>query len=328
MKTISSLIAAFWLLSANAQVAQTILVEHFTNSRCGVCANRNPGLYTNINNQTNVLHMAVHPSAPYSSCLLNQHNKAENDARTQFYGIFGSTPRVVVQGNIIPVSADYSAQALFNNYLNKTTPIAISTTIADAGDSLLVNIVVKAVAQHDNTSLLISGFIVEEELNYAAPNGEQVHHDVFRKGLFNMNGETFAAPQNGDSIVFERKVAKNAAWKLDEMYALISIADETKQAVQSARSANLGIVANLKDAVNEKLDVKVFPNPATDNVFINVQGNLPSTVQLFDITGKLLVAQTFTKEMEFPISQFKNGLYIVRVFNEDGYYSQTLNINH
>src|SRR5215207_809064 len=89
-------------ISAVAQVPKKIMVEHFTNTKCPVCTARNPGFYANFNSQPNVLHLAVHPSQPYSACLLYQQNAAENNLRTQYYsGVFGSTPRLVINGNII-----------------------------------------------------------------------------------------------------------------------------------------------------------------------------------------------------------------------------------
>jgi len=80
-----------------AQVQKNVVVEHFTNTRCGICASRNPGFFTNLNNNPDVIHLAIHPSSPYSSCVFNQHNSVDNDDRTNYYGIYGGTPRLVVQ---------------------------------------------------------------------------------------------------------------------------------------------------------------------------------------------------------------------------------------
>jgi hypothetical protein len=37
------------LTLAHAQVTKKIIVEHFTNTKCSVCASRNPGFHTNLN---------------------------------------------------------------------------------------------------------------------------------------------------------------------------------------------------------------------------------------------------------------------------------------
>ena len=85
-----------------AQVEQKVIIEHFTNTRCGTCANKNPAFYETLANYPQVLHVAYHPSSPYANCAFNQQNKEDNDARTHFYNIYGGTPRAVVQSDVIP----------------------------------------------------------------------------------------------------------------------------------------------------------------------------------------------------------------------------------
>ena len=43
------------ILSSIDQVPLTIISEHFTNTKCSVCASRNPGFYTNYNSQSGIL---------------------------------------------------------------------------------------------------------------------------------------------------------------------------------------------------------------------------------------------------------------------------------
>jgi hypothetical protein len=114
---------SFTKIQAQA-VPQTAIVNHFTNSRCGVCANRNPGFYTNLRQQTNTLHIAFHPSSPYSTCVFSIENPSENDDRTNFYGIYGGTPRLVINGNVIPAAQNYALSAMFTPYQGLTSPFA------------------------------------------------------------------------------------------------------------------------------------------------------------------------------------------------------------
>ncbi len=128
MKNILVVTVAFIVSATSfAQVSKTIVVEHFTNSVCSICASRNPGFYENLSEQENVLHLAIHPSAPYSSCIFNLNNVIENDDRTNYYGIYGSTPRLVIQGDVISSSADYSSASIFTPYLDATSPARYPT---------------------------------------------------------------------------------------------------------------------------------------------------------------------------------------------------------
>jgi hypothetical protein len=77
------------------------------------------------------MHMAVHPSRPYASCVLSQHNPTENDDRAKYYGIFGGTPRVVVQGEAKPVSQNFGAKSLYSDELGDSSAIGISLTTSE-----------------------------------------------------------------------------------------------------------------------------------------------------------------------------------------------------
>ena len=132
-----------------SQVPKKVVVEHFTNTKCSVCASRNPGFYTNYYAQTGVIHLAVHPSSPYSACVLSQHNAAENDARTNYYGIYGSTPRLVIQGVVISSGANYSSASIFTPYLGQQSPASIKIVQSKYGnDSIRSRIVIKTEATH------------------------------------------------------------------------------------------------------------------------------------------------------------------------------------
>ena len=110
-------VGLLFTIQTHAQTPRKVIVEHFTNTRCGICGSRNPGLFTNLSSSPDVMHMAVHPSRPYASCVLNQHNPTESDDRAKYYGIFGGTPRVVVQGEAKPVSQNFGAKSLYSDEL-------------------------------------------------------------------------------------------------------------------------------------------------------------------------------------------------------------------
>ena len=134
MKTLQLLFSTvvFLLLTIAAQaqeVPRRVVVEHFTNSRCGICANRNPAFYTNLNSQEGVLHISYHPSSPYSNCVLHQANAAENDGRTNYYDIYGSTPKLVIQGALVPVSTNYGNASIFDNHINPQILVIVSDRV-------------------------------------------------------------------------------------------------------------------------------------------------------------------------------------------------------
>ncbi len=71
-----------------------------------------------------------------------------------------------------------------------------------------------------------------------------------------------------------------------------------------------------------KNDLLVYPNPATQNLFIvNTFKGVNNQVQIFDLNGKLIVNQSVNTNgfsaLEFNISDLKSGLYIVRVISDN-----------
>ncbi|MDP1800357.1 MAG: T9SS type A sorting domain-containing protein, partial [Bacteroidota bacterium] len=76
----------------------------------------------------------------------------------------------------------------------------------------------------------------------------------------------------------------------------------------------------------------VFPNPATDNIILklNESKNIDVTVELFDVTGKLVLKQnaSFSKdkgECKLNISSLAHGIYSLRLSSKSGT-SQSLKI--
>ncbi len=62
--------------------------------------------------------------------------------------------------------------------------------------------------------------------------------------------------------------------------------------------------------------LEVFPNPAKQEIFINTPENLAKQVQIFDLTGKLILQRTI-RENRLDISELNAGFHIIRV-QEDG----------
>jgi hypothetical protein len=200
-----SLLVAFFcvhfLFTSAQEVPKAILLEHFTNTYCSVCAARNPSFYNTISTYENIVHVAYHPSSPYPSCPLNQHNMSENDARTNFYGIYGGTPRVVLNGTVVPTGANLISTTLLNTAALETTPFEIEVNQEQVGvDSFFATITIRAVAPHSENTANLLVLVNEKTLDFEAQNGEDTHYDVFRKFLSNAS---ITLPSEGNEVVYE-----------------------------------------------------------------------------------------------------------------------------
>lgn len=295
-------------------VARNVVVEHFTNTYCSVCASRNPGFYANLQQHPGIMHIAYHPSLPYNACPLNQHNRPENDDRTKLYNVFGATPQLVIQGEMVPNSTNFNDPAIFQNYTGQMSAFDMQVRMEITGGNMLeVTTVIRKVAASSLSSLLLFGALVEDTLFFAANNGEQQHYDVFRKALWTAGGTSITAPANiGDSVVMTATVATHSAWNIARIYSMAMLQETNLQIVQAQRSnyvpASLS-VANMPAAGR----VELYPNPATSEIYINAKEPI-TQIAVYNVTGALVLKQgaqpTHTK---LNISQLAPGLYEIVV---------------
>jgi len=311
MKSIFTLILISLItVSSLAQTTQTVVVEHFTNTLCGNCAARNPVFYDLLDDYPGVIHIAYHPSAPYPNCVLHQHNASENDARANFYGAYGGTPTAVVQGEWTGFQNPILTASELEAFLGNTTDYELRVYQEQFDNEIVnVSIVIKRVGDEMNNSTKIFALIAEKELNYAAPNGENLHHEVFRQNLLDQN---FSLENVGDSIILNTSYTLHNDWVAEEMIVTAMIHDsETRAVLQANESSRIGDgTSSVSDEVLS-LDGVIYPNPATDVIHISPSLNKKFVqAEIFALTGNKV------KSVEDPansmnISDLPQGIYMI-----------------
>lgn len=61
-----------------------------------------------------------------------------------------------------------------------------------------------------------------------------------------------------------------------------------------------------------RFDVLVYPNPASDMLYIRLQSKEAATAQLFDLAGKMIISQTVSQN-ELHLPSLSEGLYLLKV---------------
>jgi hypothetical protein len=303
-----------------AQVSKTIVVEHFTNTRCGICGFKNPQLFANLDNHPEILHLATHPSAPYANCVLYQHNPAENDARTNFYGVYGSTPRIVIQGDVIGGSP-FDNEELFTPYEGQTSPASINIQQSKTAESIEAFITVQTEEVHDLGNLNLYVVLAEDTLFYEAPNGEDLHFNVFRKNVSDANGFPLTLPAElTGEVTFSITADIHEDWVAERIFVMAILQDaDTKEVIQAA-----AVPASMNETISSTStlplleNVVVFPNPTNDILVVKMEDSTVSTGQLFDLSGKLIVEKTFQQEGVFKVENLSPGAYLLEIKNENG----------
>jgi len=72
----------------------------------------------------------------------------------------------------------------------------------------------------------------------------------------------------------------------------------------------------------------ISPNPASDEITITSQSTI-NKIEIFNLRGEQVYhQQLLTSDFRLPISDFPNGLYIIKAYTEKGVFQQKLLVNH
>lgn len=308
-----------------AQVIRTSIVEHFTNTSCSICASNNSSYYGILTNYPDAVHISFHPSAPYASDFFNQQNQVENDARTNFYGVYGGTPRLVVNGLVINNtnlnSTLNAATSLFSNFSIELTQVQTSNT------SFSVKCKVEKLSADTTIAALLFVGASEDTIYQTTNNGETVHYNVFRKAISAVQGNTIQLPLNiSDTMVYNFSYTVLPAWNTNRMSTIALLQRPTKQLINAAKSVNSINLNNAIPSITKKVEaVYFYPNP-TDN------GRITSTlsvnkVRVLSLSGTLLFETTqLEKNQNLDLSALQSGFYLLEIQTNDKIAYQKLRI--
>ena len=315
-----------------AQVPQAIVVEHTTNTVCGICSFRNPPFYANLAEHPEVLHLSIHPSSPYSSCVLNQYNVSDNDDRAVYYGVYGGTPQFLVNG-VYTLAADMADATVFDPYEGQMTPISLQIRQTKHGmDSIRVSIIAKVEGSHSLGNLRLYTALAEDTIFYNAPNGEDEHYDVLREALSPSDGEELTLPAMvGDSVVYSYLTTPDSDWNLDRIFTITILQDEaTKAVVQAAAvdaseqwTAPMDSTTTPPDTTGNpstglislaQSGVSLIPNPVSDQLRIQADEALEGVYSLYTISGQKLLDGTLSNAVtSLDLSALEAGTYLLQL---------------
>ncbi|MFK5856345.1 MAG: T9SS type A sorting domain-containing protein [Bacteroidota bacterium] len=313
MKYIFTLLFATTIMFASySQVEKTVIVEHFTNTKCGICALRNPAFYEVLNDYPNVLHIAYHPSSPYPTCLFNLHNIAENDARTNYYGVYGATPQVVLQGDVIGIQSPMIRPDQIESFLGQESDFSISIQHILTENTIEITIIIERVSGDGAEDMLFYVALVEKEVAYNAPNGENLHHDVFRLVIYE---QPVSLPVTGSTVTIVKTIDINSDWIPEEMAAIGILHNPTsKEIIQSAESTNS---TSFLESNTHEVIALIYPNPVKNRLYIKSNEiDRFVSADVYSLLGKKLIQ--FTDVHNMDISNLSSGIYFVALKDEKG----------
>ena len=315
-------------LTASAVQSQTsakryVFIEHFTNSRCSVCASKNPAFHSLISQYPNdIHHVSIHPPIPYSACVFYQANPSENNARSNFYNIDG-TPRVALNGTLIPASGQLLPPATLQTYLNQTSPVGVQVSETGPANARVATVKIHSLGQVPAGNYKLYAAVVEKEVDAPPPpnNGEPIHYNVFREMLTDISGMDFTFAPTGQSVDFTFPYAVNSGWNADEIYLVAWVQNSATKEVLNSGTRFDPILTATNDVHTQTIQIQ--PNPVNDIALARIGEDTAGQLEIFATNGQRVSATFENQEVgtiSIPTATLAPGIYFVKITGEKGVY--------
>lgn len=309
----------------HAQVPKTSIVEHFTNSNCSICASNNPTIYSVLNNHPSVLHITFHPSSPYPSCVFSIQNPAANDARTNFYGVYGGTPKLIVNGGLVSTAnlntSLTSISSDMSNYaINTTQEFLLS-------DSVLIKLVIKKVGADTLSTARLSVFAKQDSIFQLTGNGESLHHDVFRKSISSITGDSINLPLNvNDSIVLTYSFKIENSWVASRVQTIAILQESNSPNVINADESYNIISTPLNVVSHMNIQNQVYPNPVNNQLNLT-QSSTWNSFKIYTMSGREIISGHLFHPT-INTTSLANGVYLIQLISDKKVSTSLFSVNH
>ncbi len=129
----------------------------------------------------------------------------------------------------------------------------------------------------------------------------------------------------GDIVILKVSGASSYVWNTKSKYDTISIKEAGTYTVVGTNEFGCTSSDSMKLSVKVKTtgitdlasdNFQVYPNPASNNVYISVANFTNTTLRMYDLIGNEVFHQEIKNEVtEVPVNQFAKGMYLVKIEN-------------
>ncbi|MEO0899383.1 MAG: Omp28-related outer membrane protein [Bacteroidota bacterium] len=241
------------LPSQGQYAPQYQLLEHFTNTRCVLCPARNQAMYQTIASNPGYVHLvSYHPPVPYQNDVFYVANPVPQETRRQHYGVPG-TPQAFLRGansqsgtTLLPTSKVNAAKAD-----TAGIDIQLDETLTQGDIQVLVNVrTVNEGILPTSADYRLFVILIEDSVEYSAPNGEDLHLNIFREALTDMEGDIISAQTMGGSTPVSFTYTLNQDWDANHVHALAFIFHDTDGFINSGRAGDLRVSVSASASTN------------------------------------------------------------------------------
>ncbi len=314
------------------------LHEVFTSSTCPPCKPGNENLENNIfpfrdNKITVVKYQYNFPGVgdPYYT--------QEAAQRGTFYGGINSVPRLEVDGAWNDNPNNYNT-IILDNYQTKPALVEVTAEYTINHKTVSVDVNINPLADINSSSTRLYVAVVEGTTrNNVKNNGETEFVNVMKKMLpaangtlvgalsegvekdysltYTFNGE-YILPANASSPV--NHATNHTVEEFSDLKVVVWLQDATTREVFQSAWATGGPINVSTNKLNADFGLKLFPNPANNQLFVNYNTQNATSVKftLIDALGKVVKVQT-TESIQgensglINVNELANGVYFLEV---------------
>ncbi len=326
----------------------SVLVEHFSNQNILGIATLENNLYSSLFNNLygrDVVYMQYQTNLEGVD-LYNTQAASEANARMLYYGVSGSSKKVRINGqDFVDLTEDLlrnmnnereylDMEMLREDTFDITIPVIPQIFQAPTNSPTGTAAVTVTVASTRN--LPLDKYIVHAVITEDSLRSTQRHNmmGVVRNMQPNASGTEFEqtfAP--GDAVTIPVNwTFPTATYKKNNLRLVVFVQNQaTAQVYQVATSRDLSIFegpVNVEELTaaegKEILDLKLFPNPTTDNFTVAFDKALEGEYEwrVTNALGQVLTtgqAQAGTQQLNINTHEFAAGMYIFSINNEKVY---------
>lgn len=139
-------------------------------------------------------------------------------------------------------------------------------------------------------------------------------------GVQFLNGSYRAVGQDGQHYNLALNEPANTSVPANVLNALYYMSDHLPITMKLLAGGGVG----LNEVPIEMPELKVFPNPASDELMYEMKGSEELTAELIDMFGRVVMERTGTGLQSLKVGQLDRGCYVLRISHPDGMISRKI----
>lgn len=300
-----------------------VLFEKGTSVNCVYCPYAAMGFKDLIEtNHKNAVGIAYHPTAAWGS-FEDAYGNATTATRLNYYGINGF-PTIVADGQlkIEGVTGSTNQYSVYLSFYNQRIALPsfhnLDVNIVQTGpDAYTATITAE---QTFNAFSPVKLYTALTESNIAVTWYSQTEIDYVCRAMYpSASGSSINfATQNPQTFNFN---FTTTGYVKDNCQFVAFLQDDVSHKVTQVTKVDMSSIIGVEELSGEKINI--YPNPATEYIMANTCGN--GTIEIFDMTGKLVSSSNITKTSQvIDIRNLQHGIYFVKVTNNKNTFTQKL----